>query len=221
MSKNNPDKVQAALRTAAQLSDKVDESKVEQTTVQDSHDTQLAPETALESVEEASVGAAVETQRPVANVNGSFDQYDEVSPLAKSLVLQWDAYVKAANPANRQTTTSLLALQTTLANLVTSTYNLDNDDDFIVVFGRVMQLVRDNPNRVFGAEAIFRGFSSLGLSDKKVNALRLAIDAILIFSDPAGRKNALRYYNLQQSASICRTMPARERFIGYITRISE
>lgn len=219
--KNSPDKVQAALRSASALSEKVEETKSAQVLEETSHVEQQAPESAVEQVTDTSVGAAVETQRPTTVPSTAFQQYDEVSPLAKSLVLQWDSYVTDANPLNRQTNASLTALQTRLVNLVGTTFNLESDDDFIVVFQRVMQLVRDNPNRVFGAESIFRGFSSLNLSDKRINALRFAIDALLTFAEPKGRKNALRYYNLQQSAGICRTTQARERFIAFITRISE
>ncbi|WBF04851.1 hypothetical protein [Erwinia phage vB_Ea277G] len=220
MSKNNADKVQDLLRTSSDLSNQVAETQQQQDGEQTVHDTQVAAEVAVETTE-ASVGAAVETQRPVADANSAFTQYDEVSGLAKSLVLQWDKYVKDANPANRQTVSSLKSLQESLVNLVLTTFNLESDEDFVVVMGRLMGLVRENPNRVFGAEAIFRGFSHLNLSDKRINAIRFAIDCVLTFADPKGRKNALQYYNLQQSASVCRTTAARERLIGYITRISE
>ena len=220
MSKNNADKLQESLRAATDLSTQVEETKSEQDGVQETHDNQVAPEVAVNEAA-ASVGAAVETQRPVAEANSAFKQYDEVSALAKSLVLQWDAYVDAANPANRQTDASLVSLQTSLVNLVTTTFNLETDEDFVVVMGRVMELVRINPNRVFGAEAIFRGFTRLNMSDKRINTIRFAVDCLLTFADPKGRKNALRYYNLQQSAGVCRTTAARERLIGYITRISE
>lgn len=214
------DKVQEALRTASELSTQVDEAQTQQENAQLSHDQQLAAETAVETAA-TSVGAAVETVRPETVAESAFAQYDEVSGLSKSVVLQWEGYVQDANPAKRQTLSSLKTLQTTLANLITTTFNLEDDNDFVVVMGRLMQLVRDNQFNVFGAENIFRGFSSLNLSDKRINALRHAMDAVLTFSDPNGRKNALRYYNLQQSTTICRTVPARERFIGYITRISE
>lgn len=218
--KNSPDKLQSALQSATELSKQADEQVLSQNSEQQDFNEQAQPELTVENTD-PSVGAVIETSRPQLDTSKTFEQYDAVSPQAKSLVLQWDAYVTDANPANSQTLASLKLLQTRLATMVTSTFNLESDEDFIVVAGRVMELIRANQNNVFGGDNVMRGFSSLDLSDKRVNQVRFALDALLTFADPKGRKNALRYYNLQQSAGICRTSAGRERLIAYITRISE
>ncbi len=218
---SSTDKINDALRSAAQKSDATSDATDKQAELdrQAAEKKDNVSSNASSDSQDGSVGNSRETQKRSENTD-VFGAYTKDSSASKALIAQWQAYEAEAAPSVRQTPASIKVVQTTLVDLIAQTVNLEDDQDFIAVSQRLMTLMRENKKGSFGLAYLYRSLTVLGTTDRTVNNARFALDCYLEFSNVQNRQNAGRVYNLQQSAMLARTVEKRERFIAYFTRIS-
>lgn len=218
---SSTDKINDALRAAAQKSDATSEATDKQVEVdrQAAEKKDNVSSSASSDSQDGSVGNSRETQTR-STPTDVFSAYAKDSGASKALIAQWQAYESDAAPTVRQTPATIKAVQTKLVDLISQTVNLDDDQDFIAVSQRLMTLMRENKKGTFGLGVLYRSLTVLGTTDRTVNNARFALDCYLEFSNVQNRQNAGRVYNLQQSAMLAKTVEKRERFIAYFTRIS-
>ena len=224
---SNPDKLAAAAADATatgadavqQQTTVVAENSVqEQAPVVETKPEAVAP--AAQVAEVAQPAVTVKETAPTAPAQVETVSRAKGTNTANMLQEQWLAYSIAADKSKPQSVTSLSALQRNLMNLVETTVNLKDVNDFIQVSNYVIRLMQENKTGAFTTGYLFRMFEKNLASPAKTNEIRFAIDAYLCFADVDQRKVNIQKYNLENSAKLCKTPALRERFVSYFKRIS-
>lgn len=140
------------------------------------------------------------------------------SPVALTIIAQWDSYIQDAASNKAQTARSATALRDRLINLLTTTVNLAENKDYVQVSNYLLKEIVSNKTGSFTLSMVHRGFSEL--PGTTANKPRFALDAYLCFADPATRSAHIGPYNLQNAAQLARTPELRDRFVAYFNRIS-
>lgn len=140
------------------------------------------------------------------------------SPLALTLIAQWDSYIQDAAANKSQTPRTVAQLRDRLINLLTITVNAQDNRDFMQVSNYLLKEIQANRTGAFNLSMVHRGFGEL--PGATANKPRFALDAYLCFADPQGRAQNIAQYNIVNSAQLANTSELRDRFVAYFNRIS-
>lgn len=205
----NPDKIQRQLNAQNKSTgEMVDFAQIPQEPVL------MANEPAEQTVATPEITPVMDT----APASPAVRSYHNRVPLVQSFCAQIDKYA-AENPRNTSDGPKrIIEKQRILVNTLKSIVMMQDESDFGFCLNYVLEKFHEYRDDAFSPVMVSRMINQLGLSPMQTDNTRYFLDFLTVFSDPRGRNDLMRRYNVGRACDFAG--PYKERLINYISYLA-